>query len=121
MTTGTLCRFCSGRGCLACGRPRDHTRDREQARKRRDERLERAIHADPPWSALAYAWVWALPVGQAFTPDDLTDAVGFPRSSNAVGPVYAAMLGWGWIAHDGWIPSARLRSNASQVQRWVRV
>lgn len=74
------------------------------------------------WQAKAKAHVVLLPVGTAFTADDLTEAVGMPQEPNKVGAIFGAWQAAGLIVRSPiMVPSTRPASKGAKVSIWERV
>lgn len=74
------------------------------------------------WSARAKAHVVLLPVGTAFTADDLTEAVGMPDEPNRVGAIFTAWQAQGIIERtQSHATSLRPGSKGAKVSVWQRV
>lgn len=85
-----------------------------------------ALDAQPTWAQLARRWVEQLAPGQQFTSDDLIEAIGLPRSSeanrnNAVGAVFSAMARAQLIERTPYrIPSTRRERHGGEISVWLR-
>jgi len=74
------------------------------------------------WHAKAKAHVVMLPVGEVFTSDDLTEAVGAPQAPTQVGACLNAWESQGIIRQTGYsLPSTRPSRKGAKVVVWERV
>lgn len=79
-----------------------------------------AVTRDPEWHARAAEWLSYWPVGDVFTADDLTDAVGLPvGSANQVGALIRTWSQRAWIRHTGYVKSTRASNHGRVVATWA--
>jgi hypothetical protein len=91
----------------------------------RDKGTAVALEAVPLWRDQAAAWIAGLPWGVEFTSEDLTAAIGLPRSvgkdrNNAVGASVRAAAQRGLIHRVGYRNATRKESHAAALAVWRR-
>lgn len=122
MTATTITHGCAGSVCRVC---HPGLSGAEAATRSQQHALSSAHGAE--WSQRAAAWIKRRTVGEVFTADDITEAVGLPsgalvqNGNNAVGAVMAAAARAGLTIAIGWVESTRPTSHARPVRLWQRV
>lgn len=92
----------------------------------KDQGMARALSGAVPWPDVAMAWVRALPRGEWFTSEDITEAIGLPRgevgkdANNAVGAVVNAAARAGLIHRESYVPASRSNSHGAVIGLWRR-
>jgi hypothetical protein len=85
-----------------------------------------ALDAKPSWSTLADTWFNELSVGETFTSEDMTDAIGMPRDetgmnkNNAVGAKMGALAKARLIVPVDYVKSSKRTSNSAVIRVWMK-
>jgi hypothetical protein len=112
-------RWASGK-CLRCSDkdPWSIVRSEEEAKQ---AGMDAAAGVTIDWQYVARQWVIGLRPGSALISDDVTKAVGVPRSPGAVGALFRALALEGVIVLEGVTKSRRAGRHASMVREWRKV
>lgn len=138
-----VCRKCGGSGktkhltvwCEACkgsglepqfaNGPQEQRLDlahpTREGERLRDEGIAKVVAAEPSWTDVALRWIEHRPTGERFDAQAVTDAVGTPEHSNAVGAVFGIASRRGWIKPVGIVQSSRPQRHAGRILEWERV
>lgn len=87
----------------------------------RDEGMAKVVAAESSWTDVALRWIENRPTGERFDAQAVTDAVGTPEHSNAVGAVFGIASRRGWVKPVGIVQSSRPQRHAGRILEWERV